>query len=124
MKTTIRLVLSGITLSLLIGFVGCGDDTTIATGTDMTATATVHDMATGATVHDMATGAAGDGGLEPLAATCTSNAECASGYCGTYMMGNEHLCTFMCTAGQSAPQCTTPGNGMCNGMNECMFPNM
>lgn len=122
MKTITRFILSGITLSLVLGFVGCGDDTTVTAGSDMVAT--VHDLATGATVHDLASGEAGDGGLKPLAAACTSNAECASGYCGTYMMGNEHLCTFMCTSGQSAPQCTSPGNGMCNGMNECMFPNL
>ncbi|HEY2748097.1 MAG TPA: hypothetical protein VGL86_25915 [Polyangia bacterium] len=121
MKTAIRLVLSVFAISFAVGFAGCGDDTSSGAGVDMTATA--HDLAT-ATVHDLATGTVGDGGLEPLAAACTADAECASNFCGTYKMGAEMLCTEHCTSGQAAPQCTSPGNGMCNGMNECMFPGM
>ena len=117
MKTTIGLLIA---FCLAIGVAGCGDDTTSA---NMDLTATVHDLAT-ATVHDLATGQTGDGGLEPLGATCTVNGDCASNLCGSYMMGNKHLCTLMCTAGQAAPQCTSPGNGQCNNMNECQFPNM
>jgi hypothetical protein len=121
MKTTIRFFLSVFTLSFALAFVGCGDDTTNGSGGDMAMTV-VHDLATG-TVQDLAT-ETGDGGLKPLAATCTVNGDCASNYCGSYMMGNKHLCTFMCTSGQAAPQCTSPGNGQCNNMNECQFPNM
>jgi hypothetical protein len=122
MKTTIRFFLSVFALSFALGFAGCGDDT--SNGTTMDLTATVHDLATTTTVHDLATGTTGDGGLKPLAADCASNAECASGYCGPYMGGAKMLCTFMCTSGQAAPQCTSPGDGTCNGMNECKFPGM
>jgi hypothetical protein len=124
MKTTIRLFLSVFALSFAFGFAGCGgDDTTSAAGADLAMTTAVHDLAT-ATVQDLATAETGDGGLKPLAAACTSNTQCASGLCGSYKMGAEMLCTFHCTMGQPAPQCTTPGNGMCNGMSECMFPGM
>ena len=122
MKTTIRFFLSVFALSFAVGFAGCGDDT--SNGTAMDLTATVHDLATGSTVHDLATGTTGDGGLQALGTTCTVDGDCASNFCGSYMMGNKHLCSFMCTSGQAAPQCTSPGNGQCNNMSECQFPNM
>ena len=121
MKTTIGLFVSLFAVGFVLAVSGCGDDTSSGAGGDMTATA--HDLATAA-VHDLATGTTGDGGLKPLAATCASSAECASGYCGSYAMGAKMLCTYMCTMGQPAPQCTSPGDGTCNGMGECKFPNM
>ena len=121
MKTTIRFFVSVFALCFAVGFAGCGDDTSNGTAADMTAT--VHDLATG-TVHDMAPIPTDDAGLRLLAAPCSSNADCESGFCGTYMMGAEKLCSFMCTKNMPAPQCTSPGNGQCNGMGECQFPGM
>ena len=122
MKTTVSLFLSVIALSFaVVGFTGCGDDTTSSSAGDM-AVATVHDLAAGA-VHDLAdTG--GDGGLKPLAAACTGDGECASGTCAPYAGGTKMLCSYHCTANMPAPMCTTPGDGTCNGMSYCKFPGM
>ena len=66
----------------------------------------------------------GDGGLLGLAQPCTTNAQCQSNLCAPYMMGTKMLCSYACTKNMPAPMCTAPGNGQCNGMGYCQFPNM
>jgi hypothetical protein len=103
-----RILLGLIPLVLVLG-IGCGTSTSTPDGSasvDMAKTGTV------------------DGSLLPLAAMCTGNAQCASGVCAPYKMGAYMLCTFKCTAGASAPQCTSPSTGQCNGMGYCKFPGM
>jgi hypothetical protein len=78
----------------------------------------------GASGADMAMETKNDMGLLLLAQPCTSNAQCASNLCAPYAMGTKMLCSFMCTKGMPAPMCTAPGDGTCNGMGYCKFPNM
>ncbi len=59
-----------------------------------------------------------------LGQMCTWAGQCASGVCAPYKMGAYHLCSLQCTANMSAPQCTSPGDGQCNGMGYCRFPGM
>jgi hypothetical protein len=65
-----------------------------------------------------------DGGLRALAAMCTADSQCASNVCAPYKMGAYQLCTLKCTPMMSAPQCTAPSDGTCNGMGYCKFPGM
>jgi len=73
---------------------------------------------------DMAIETKNDMGLLLLAQPCTSNAECASNLCAPYAMGTKMLCSYACTKNMPAPMCTAPGDGTCNGMGYCKFPNM
>jgi hypothetical protein len=66
----------------------------------------------------------GDGGLLALGAMCNSDGQCASSICTPYKMGAYKLCSLKCTALMPAPQCTSPGDGSCNGMGYCRFPGM
>jgi hypothetical protein len=59
--------------------------------------------------------------LKPLCATCTTDAECGSGSCLPYMMGQTKKCSHTCAAATAGSDC--PGIGACNGMNDCKCPN-
>jgi hypothetical protein len=78
-----------------------------------------------ATTVDMTMASKGsDAGLQALGTMCTGDSQCASNVCAPYKMGAYKLCTLKCTAMMPAPQCTSPGDGTCNGMGYCKFPGM
>jgi len=56
-----------------------------------------------------------------LCALCTSDAACDSGICRMYGDGYRK-CSLTCTPLDTAPQCTAPAEGACNGMGYCMCP--
>jgi hypothetical protein len=84
---------------------GAGGDTAGAPGT-------------GGTPAGGAPGTGGSGGAAMGAAfgePCTMDADCESNLCGSFMMGNEMLCTIPCTEDSDCP----PPQMMCNNMGIC-----
>ena len=104
-----------VTLLLGLGSIGCGDDTTSASGPDMTMV--VHDMAG----VDMATAICGDLGSVAFGGACTSDCDCATSMCRQFSMGATHLCTKPCTAATQATDCPAPSTGMCTPNLYCKF---
>jgi hypothetical protein len=62
-----------------------------------------------------------DGGVLSLCELCTADSDCESGVCRMYGDGHRK-CSTSCTAGESAPQCTSPAYGSCNLMGYCACP--
>jgi hypothetical protein len=50
-------------------------------------------------------------------ATCTTNADCASGLCATFMQKGQH-CSVKCTSAAECP----PESGGCGGQGVCKPP--
>ena len=105
-------------VTLLLGFggAGCGDDTSMASGPDMTAVAL--DMATHG---DLAIAVCVDAGPKVFGDTCTTDCECDTSMCRQFQMGAIHKCTKPCTVATQATDCPAPGTGMCTNNGYCKF---
>lgn len=101
---------------LMVGVVGCGDDSSPATTMDLSAPSGA-DLSHGAVADLAMPGDDGGTGLKALCATCAQDSECASGSCIAYMGGNSKKCSHSCAMATAATDC--PGIGMCSGMNVC-----
>ena len=105
-----------LTLLLGLGAVGCGDDTSAATGPDMTAVAL--DMATHG---DLAVAVCVDAGPKLFGDNCTTDCECDSSMCRQFQMGAVHKCTQPCTVATQVADCPAPALGMCTNNGYCKF---
>jgi hypothetical protein len=105
-----------VTLLLGLGAIGCGDDTSSATGPDMTAVAL--DMATHG---DLAIAVCVDAGPKLLGDDCTTDCECDTSMCRQFQMGAVHKCTKPCTVATQVADCPAPALGMCTNNGYCKF---